>query len=364
MLTLSIAFAAAFLSTYIIVRSGNVHAHRSGDHDFCKPQGFHTVAVPRIGGLGIVIGLLAAGGSVWLSNDQDSSRTLFWLMVSAGPVFLAGFVQDFTEAITPRGRLIAAGGSACLAFAMLDAAIRVTDIPGLDWLVSFGFGALLVTVFTVTGVANSVNIIDGFNGLASMCVMLMLGAVAVVAWKVDDSLIGLLSLAGIGAIFGFFVWNFPSGQIFLGDGGSYFLGFLLSELCILLLGRNPDLSPLFPLLVCVYPVFETLFSIYRRMVLRKRPPHMPDGIHLHSLIYRRVMRFPGSKADTKQVTRRNSLTAPYLWLLCVASIVPAVLFSSSTPVMAAFLLLFGATYVWLYRRIVRFRTPKWLVVNR
>jgi UDP-N-acetylmuramyl pentapeptide phosphotransferase/UDP-N-acetylglucosamine-1-phosphate transferase len=218
----------------------------------------------------------------------------------------------------------------------------------------------VVTVFTVTGIAHAVNIIDGFNGLASMCVMLMLGAVAYVAFQVDDPLVGMIALAAIGAVLGFFLWNFPSGLIFMGDGGAYFLGFLVAELSILLLNRNPEVSPLFPLLVCVYPVFETLFSIYRRWLLRDRPAHLPDGIHLHSLIYRRVMRWALAEGNAKVSTRRNSMTSPVLWLLCMLSIVPAVLWWSRTAWLAWCLLAFGVTYVVLYWRIVRFRSPRLL----
>ena len=120
------------------------------------------------------------------------------------------------------------------------------------------------------------------------------------------------------------------------------------------------MSPLFPLLVCVYPVFETLFSIYRRWLLRDRPAHLPDGIHLHSLIYRRVMRWALAEGNVKVRTRRNSMTSPVLWLLCMLSIVPAVLWWSRTTWLAWCLLAFGVTYVVLYWRIVRFRSPRLL----
>jgi UDP-N-acetylmuramyl pentapeptide phosphotransferase/UDP-N-acetylglucosamine-1-phosphate transferase len=146
----------------------------------------------------------------------------------------------------------------------------------------------------------------------------------------------------------------------MGDGGAYFLGFLVAELSILLLNRNPEVSPLFPLLVCVYPVFETLFSIYRRWLLRDRPASLPDGIHLHSLIYRRVMRWALGEGNAKVRTRRNSMTSPVLWLLCMLSIVPAVLWWSRTAWLAWCLLAFGVTYVVLYWRIVRFRSPRLL----
>jgi UDP-N-acetylmuramyl pentapeptide phosphotransferase/UDP-N-acetylglucosamine-1-phosphate transferase len=355
-----LAFAVSVAATLLLVRSAKVHAHRSGDRDFSKPQKFHAVAVPRIGGLAIVLGLLAACGALGWQHGAGPGRLAGMLMLCAVPAFLAGFVQDLTEAITPRGRLIATGISAVLAFYVMDAAIRHTAIPGLDWLVGFAAGSLLLTVIAVAGIANAINIIDGFNGLASMCVMLMLAAVAYVGFEVGDLLIGWLALAGIGAVMGFFLWNFPSGLIFLGDGGAYFLGFYVAEVSILMLVRNPEVSPIFPLLVCIYPAFETLFSIYRRWVLRQQPPHMPDGIHLHSLIYRRVMRWAVRDRGVQALTKRNSRTSPVLWALCMVSILPAMLFWSNTAILAAFLLLFALTYLGLYWRIVRFRSPRLL----
>ena len=361
MLTLLLAFAVSAAVTLLIVRSSKVHARHSADHDFSKPQKFHAVAVPRIGGLGIVMALLAAAVALRWTRGVEASEYFTLLLACSAPAFLAGVIQDFTEAISPRGRLVATALAAVLAYGVMDAAIRDTSIPGLDWVASFGAGALLITVVTVAGIANAVNIIDGFNGLASMCVVLMLTALAYVAFQVEDPLIGSMALAGIGAVLGFFLWNFPAGLIFLGDGGAYFLGFFVSELSILLLQRNPgEVSPLFPLLVCVYPVFETLFSIYRRRYLRAVPPSMPDGIHLHSLIYRRVMRWAVGNRSAKALTRRNSMTSPYLWVLCMFSIVPAVLFWNNTGVLAGFLALFGLSYIVLYWRIVRFKSPRWL----
>ena len=359
------AFAVSVIATLLLVRSARMHGHRSGDHDFDKPQKFHAVAVPRIGGLGIVLGLIAAAGVMkWRHGADGSGDFAFLLMACAAPAFAAGFVQDLTEAITPRGRLLATGASAMLAYFVLDAGIHYTTIPGLDWIVSFGIGSLLLTMFTVAGIANAINIIDGFNGLASMCVMLMLAALGYVAFDVGDSLIGMLALAGVGAVLGFFLWNFPSGLIFLGDGGAYFLGFFVAEVSILLLVRNDAVSPLFPLLVCFYPAFETLFSMYRRLLLRQQPAHMPDGIHLHSLVYRRVVRWAVGDNSIKARTKRNSMTSPVLWALCMASLLPALLFWDNTMMLAMALLVFALTYVVLYWRIVRFRSPRLLRLLR
>jgi UDP-N-acetylmuramyl pentapeptide phosphotransferase/UDP-N-acetylglucosamine-1-phosphate transferase len=222
-------------------------------------------------------------------------------------------------------------------------------------------GAVLLAVLAVSGIANAVNIVDGFNGLASMCVAMMLAAFAYVAFRVGDGLVAALAVTGLGAVLGFFVWNYPAGLIFLGDGGAYFLGFFLSEVGLLLLIRNPRVSPLFPLLTAIYPVFETLFSMYRRRILKGRSVGVPDGVHLHSLVYRRLLRWAVGAQDAKMLTRRNSMTAPYLWLLCMFAVLPAVVFWNNSFVLGLFILLFGCVYVTLYSQIVRFRSPRWMV---
>ena len=359
MIGLLTAFAVSLGLTLWVVHSVRSHGHFFMDHDVSGPQKFHARPVPRIGGVSIFGGLLAAQLAL-LFGQPDVARSGLLLLACGSVAFAAGLIEDLTKRVSPGKRLLATAISALFAAWALGSLITRTDIPGLDWLVSFGGAALLLTVFAVAGIANSVNIIDGFNGLASMCVVIMLAALAYVGFQVGDPVVGALALAGIGAVLGFFVWNFPAGLIFLGDGGAYFLGFYVAEVALLLLVRNPQVSPLFPLLVCFYPVFETLFSIYRRKFLRAVPPSMPDGIHLHSLIYRRVMRWAVGDKSAKALTRRNSMTSPVLWMLCMLSVIPAVLFWHSSALIAVFLLAFALVYVGLYWRIVRFRSPRWI----
>ncbi len=351
-------FVSVALTGWVVHRLGRVGS-LALDHDVSGPQKFHAHAVPRVGGVGIFAGMLAGAALLtWMGAAFEPLALL--LLACSLPAFVAGLVEDLTKRVSPSQRLLATVVSAALAFWILGAQITRSDIPGLDWLLAISAGAFVATLLAVAGIANSVNIIDGFNGLASMCVVIMLAAIAYVAFQVGDPLVGSLALLGIGAVLGFFVWNFPSGMIFLGDGGAYFLGFYVAELSILLLVRNPDVSPLFPLLVCVYPVFETLFSIYRRRFLRAVPPSMPDGIHLHSLIYRRVLRWAVGDRSAKALIRRNSMTSPFLWALCMLSVVPAVLFWNNSAVLAGMLALFAFSYVALYWSIVRFRSPRWL----
>lgn len=356
-------FLAAAALTLAVVRSARSHGHISADLDLSGPQKFHARPVPRIGGVGIYLGLLVFAGYAWFFQREEAGLGA-GLLLCGLPAFVAGLVEDLTKRVTPAKRLLATAVSAAAAVWFLGSALVRTDIPGIDWVVGTFAGALAVTVFVVAGVANAVNIIDGFNGLSSMCVMLMLLTIAYVAHAVGDTVLVMWSLAGVGAVLGFFVWNFPAGLIFLGDGGAYFIGFYLAELAILLIHRHPQISPLFALMVCIYPVFETVFSIYRRKFIRSVPPGLPDGIHLHSLIYRRVMRWASGQTDARHLTRRNSMTAPYLWSLCTLSLIPALLFWDSTRMLAACIVLFGVIYVVIYWRIVRFRTPRWLAPHR
>jgi UDP-N-acetylmuramyl pentapeptide phosphotransferase/UDP-N-acetylglucosamine-1-phosphate transferase len=363
MVPLLAAFAASLLITFWIVRSRAGRAGAAQDLDLTGPQKFHTRPVPRIGGVGIFAGMLFGLGVAALSGGGGMAEAA-WLWACGLFAFGAGLAEDLTKRVRPAVRLAFTGLSAVAAIMVLDAVIDRIPIPGLDWLVSLPAGAVCITVFAVAGVANSVNIIDGFNGLASMCAAIMLASFGYVAFQVGDTLVLTMALVGIGAILGFFFWNFPHGLVFLGDGGAYFVGFWVAETAILLVHRNQQVSPLFPLLACIYPIFETLFSVYRRVVVRERPAGMPDGIHLHSLLYRRIMRWAVGRRGRRSVERRNSMTSPYLWMLCMMAVVPAMLFWQHTALLAVCIAVFGLTYVLLYRAIVRFRTPRFLSRRR
>lgn len=359
---LILSFLASFVATLLIVRSAAVHAGVSADSDMTGPQKFHSRPVPRIGGLGVMLGVIV--GVIWAERSHALTASIPWLLLAcAMPAFLSGVAEDMACNIKPRWRLVLTAVSAGLAIWLVDGVIVRSAIPGIEQMIRWYPFAYVLTVFAVTGVAHAVNIIDGFNGLASMCAILMLLAVGYVAYQVGDTTIFSTALIAAGAVLGFFVWNYPAGMVFLGDGGAYLLGFLLAELNLLLLHRNPTVSPVFPLLLCAYPIFETVFTIYRRRVIRGVAAGAPDGIHLHTLIYRRVIR----QFDARELNapnRRNSMTAPYLWMLCLMSVIPALLWWDNTAMLAGFVMLFMVSYVLLYWRILMFRTPRWLVSRR
>jgi UDP-GlcNAc:undecaprenyl-phosphate/decaprenyl-phosphate GlcNAc-1-phosphate transferase len=173
-----------------------------------------------------------------------------------------------------------------------------------------------------------------------------------------------MALLAAASVFGFLIWNFPFGRIFMGDAGAYLLGFLIAELSMMLVVRNPQVSPWCPLLLVIYPVWETLFSMSRRAVQSLTQMGQPDALHLHQLIYRRLVKRFGSSKDPHHRLMRNSFTSLYLWVLALMCAVPAVLFWNQTSLLVPFSLLFALSYVMFYRRLVRFRAPRFMVARR
>jgi UDP-N-acetylmuramyl pentapeptide phosphotransferase/UDP-N-acetylglucosamine-1-phosphate transferase len=189
-------------------------------------------------------------------------------------------------------------------------------------------------------------------------------SLAYVAMQVGDVFIVVSALMVAGATAGFLIWNYPVGMIFLGDGGAYFIGFMLGELALLLVMRNPQVSTWYAALLLIYPTFETLFSVYRRMFVRGKSPAMPDGIHLHSLIFRRIVQWAVGRKEARALIRRNSLTSPYLWLFSLMAVIPATVFWRYTWALMCFCILFISSYIWIYVRIVRFKAPRWMIRHK
>jgi UDP-GlcNAc:undecaprenyl-phosphate GlcNAc-1-phosphate transferase len=123
--------------------------------------------------------------------------------------------------------------------------------------------------------------------------------------------------------------------------------------------RHRQVSPWFPFLLLIYPVWETFFSIYRKTA-RGMSPGVADALHFHQLIYRRVVQSVFHDSASRKMLMRNNRTSPYLWGFTLLSVAPAVLFWNNTPVLMAFCLLFVVTYVTAYLMIIRFKVPRWL----
>jgi UDP-GlcNAc:undecaprenyl-phosphate GlcNAc-1-phosphate transferase len=362
MSSLALAFVVSFFVTALLVRASRIPGMAWASDLTTGVQKFHVCRVPRIGGVGVATALMAL--AAWVAISRRGPLTELTMMLMCGiPALAAGLAEDVTKRVGARYRLIATMASGGLMWWLLDARLVDVQLPGVNGLLAVPIVSLLFTMVATGGVANAVNIIDGYNGLAAVVAKIALLSLAYVGWQVGDNLIVSVALGSVGALLGFFVWNWPRGLIFLGDGGAYFVGYILAALSFLLVARHPEVSPWYPLLLCIYPVFETLFSIWRKRFVRGASPGVPDGLHLHMLVFRRLVRWAVGRRDAASLTLRNSLTAPYLWLLSSLAAVPASLFWRHPTTLKASVALFCVLYVWLYLRLVRFRAPAWMVLR-
>jgi UDP-N-acetylmuramyl pentapeptide phosphotransferase/UDP-N-acetylglucosamine-1-phosphate transferase len=357
------AFIVSLVVTLLLVRYRRLHAAYTADTDLLGVQKFHARAVPRVGGIALVLAMtFVCGIAAFRDSEVVSGLTL--LMIACMPVFLGGLAEDISKNVRARVRLSLALASGAIAYLWLGAAVSHVGIIGLDWILQFSLVSFMFTIFAIAGAANAINIIDGYNGLASVVSAMILAGLAYVSYYLGDRLILVAAVGMLGAIGGFLIWNYPRGLIFLGDGGAYFIGFIIGTLSILMLARHPNVSPWFPLLLCIYPIFETLFSIYRKKLVRGKSPGAPDGVHLHMLVYKRLVRWAVGSSEARLINQRNAMTSPYLWVLSSMGTIPAVLFWQHEYVLMFFVALFSISYVVLYRRLVLFRMPRWLVLQK
>jgi UDP-N-acetylmuramyl pentapeptide phosphotransferase/UDP-N-acetylglucosamine-1-phosphate transferase len=362
MVNLAVGFVCSFAVVLLIIRSSSLHGAFSLDGDLLGIQKNHAYAVPRVGGVGIASAAIIVVASERLWSKAPVIESMF-LLACAAPAFISGVIEDLTKRVSPRARMICTLMSALGGALLIHAVVTRVDIPAIDHWLRFLPFAIGFTMLGVAGFSNAINIIDGFNGLAAVVAMCILASIGYVAYQLNDELVLSMALMMLGALGGFLVWNFPTPSVFLGDGGAYLVGFIIAELLIMLTARHPNVSAWYALAVAIYPTFETLFSIYRRRVCAGRAAGEPDGLHLHTLVYRRIVRKGADSCTPKQRMRRNSRTSVYMWALNLLGVVPATFCFDRPAVLAAILLLFSIVYVRLYKSIVRFHTPRWLLLN-
>lgn len=330
-----------FVSLLLIVTERH-HARFSHDH-VQGVQKFHKQPVPRIGGAAIAVGY----GLVWPALPADLAGMWAMIGLAGVPAFAAGLAEDLTKKVGVKARLIATM-FAGLIFALLTGYVmNDVDLPGVDWLLSFTVGGLLFTAFSMGGVANAVNIIDGFNGLAGGALLIMFAGFAWVGAQVGDGLVTALALLYAALVLGFFMVNFPFGRIFLGDGGAYFAGFLLATLGVLLPARNAEISAWAAILICAYPVIETLSSMGRKARREGHSVGKPDRVHFHMLAHRRYAR--RLVKDRKRKHLRNPATAVVTWTMPLISTAFAMISYDSALLSAMFFFATVAIYGWIYR---------------
>lgn len=279
------AFMIASLAAAILTPLVRVMALRVGALSHPGGRHIHRAKVPRLGGIAIFVAwMLPLLGMLFVDS---SVAKIFWNDVTkALGLFLGGLalcvvgVVDDTRGLSAKTKLFAQIVVACAAFAC---GLRV-DLIALPMVgvLPMGIFALPVTVLWIVGIVNAVNLIDGLDGLAAGIVLFACSTNFVVALIGNTIFIAVVMAALIGALFGFLFFNFNPARIFMGDSGSYFLGYSLATSVLVGASQKAPtaIGLLVPCLALGVPIFDTLFSMVRRF-LERRPIFSPDRGHIH-----------------------------------------------------------------------------------
>ena len=351
-----LGFVVTVVATWLLCRLTKVLS--IGRDSNVGVQKFHVNPTSRLGGVAIFLGLTASVAAV--SGVAESNHYSFWFLLAAIPVWFAGLTEDLTRRVGPTLRLVMATFSAAWLFGTLGVSVNRTDVGPIDLVLSIPGAPLCVTLLVVAGFTHSMNIVDGFHGLACGLAIIAMSGLAFMGYKVGDILLLQMCLTSFAVVLGFFIFNWPKGAIFLGDAGAYLIGFWVVELGILLAMRNPQISPMAPVVVGLLPLIETLFSMYRRNVIRNHPVNQPDALHLHTLVYRRILFNPALKYTVNQLNAVNAKVALYFWLPTAIFAFLACIFAESTMAQLVLMLIYLAMYNWLYLRLVRFNSPAFM----
>ncbi len=286
-----IIFVSAILLCALLTRSvrdtalsHNWSMARSASHHI------HTVAIPRLGGVGIVLSMAIILGSVgfYIFFSRNTFNMSAWQIAGvtsgAAIIFLLGLYDDFF-ALNPYLKF----GIQILAASLVFACdLRVKHLPLLFGTHPFGLVvSWAVTVFWILLITNAFNLVDGLDGLAAGSALFStLTLFAACLWN-GKQFTALVALALAGSILGFLRYNFNPATIFLGDCGSLFIGFTLSVLALLETEKAPTMIAVaIPIVSFGFPILDTLLSVLRRFI-GGRPLFHADREHIHHKLMQR-----------------------------------------------------------------------------
>lgn len=279
------SFGLAFLVTLIATPFAIWIAPKIGAMDVPKDnRRMHSKAMPRFGGLAIALGVLSSVVYFLWGNEHLTA-----ILVGGVLIYALGVVDDFID-VDAR---IKFGYEFLVASLMYYMGVRIEFVSNYFGEGTWRLGAALcfiITVLWIIGITNTINLLDGLDGLAAGVATIASVSIAYVAFIHGDRYgmmavcIGMMAVAG-GAS-GFLPFNFYPAKIFMGDGGSLFLGFMIAVFSVISpLKRSTLIAVIVPVLVLGIPIFDTLLAIVRRM-LSGQPIMSPDKQHLHHHLMR------------------------------------------------------------------------------
>lgn len=237
----------------------------------------HKKPVSRLGGVPILLAILIPSGLVWFLV-ADSRSIEIPVLVGAIIMFGLGFWDDI-KPIGARKKLV---GQFLIATFVYCLGLRIDQVsyPGQTWSLELGFWSYPITVLWLIAVPNIINLIDGFDGLASGLGMFMAITLGIVGLLASHMAVAFYAFSLAGALLGFLAFNFPPAKIFLGDGGAYLIGFCVAGLSASSHKGSVAAVMMVTMVVLGVPILDTALAILRRG-LRGLPVFRADDEHLH-----------------------------------------------------------------------------------
>ena len=268
-----LAFFIALIAAYIVTPGVISLAIKMGAMDAPDPRKVHKKPIPRLGGIGIYLAFMVA-----VLFTVDMTNEMIGLLLGGTVIAAVGIIDDFKN-LPAKVKLLGQILAACILVAF-DIRIDFISDPFGDFFY-LEYLAVPATIFWIVGLTNTVNLIDGLDGLAAGVSMIAAATILLVALQQGFILVAVLTAALAGSALGFLHYNFNPAKIFMGDTGSMFLGFMLAGISIIGAVKSAaTIALIVPILALGLPILDTAFAIVRRY-RGGVPIFKPDRGHLH-----------------------------------------------------------------------------------
>jgi UDP-GlcNAc:undecaprenyl-phosphate GlcNAc-1-phosphate transferase len=274
-----ISFVLSIFLVGVVLRLSHFHSW----YDMKDERKIHVGDVPRLGGLGFSLAFILV--AMVISFNATESYYGFWFLPVIIGMFLVlvfGILDDF-KPLAPRIKL-SVQVIAALLVVIPDYTFHSLVFSSVDFLKNLNWLRYPLTLLWLVGLSNALNFIDGVDGLAGGISLLATLAYALIFASFTDSGSAVLFCVCLAAIIGgFLVFNLPvpRAKIFMGDGGSQFLGFMLAVLPLLNRGSaEPELPLVYAAALLMIPILDTTAAVWRRLRDHRRIDS-PDRAHIH-----------------------------------------------------------------------------------
>lgn len=273
-----VAIVAALVISFAATPLVKKFAHRVGAIDVPKDsRRVHSKPIPRLGGLAIFIGFLLS-----VLIFADITTQVRGILLGAVIIVVLGVIDDIIQLRAYIKFLVQIGAAviAVLHGLVIEAFANPFAFDTVEY-IFLGYLAIPITILWIVGITNSVNLIDGLDGLAVGVSAISSAVMLVIALIVADMNVAVIMAALAGACLGFMPYNLNPAKIFMGDTGALLLGYVLATISILGLFKfYAVISFAAPFLVLALPLVDTAFAFFRRLVKGKNPMS-PDRGHFH-----------------------------------------------------------------------------------